>query len=239
MPRNPRCVVPEVAYHVTQRGVDRGDVFFSHADRETYLRLIQDHREEAGVRVLGWCLMTNHVHWVVVPEREDALAVLFRRVHGRYAQYLNARRRRSGHLWQNRYFSCAVAAEKEGIALRYVEWNPVRAAMVELPETYRWSSAAAHLQGQELERIPLLDWGYWESRGGAEAWRQLLDGVEDVREIHRLRRATYAGAPWGSPEFIAGMEQQFGRQWRVSGRPRKSVGKEEKGTDRSASVSTG
>ena len=78
--------MPEVAYHVTQRGVDRGDVFFFHADRETYLHLVEDQREEAGVRVLGWCLMTNHVHWIVVPEREDSLAVLFRRVHGRYAQ---------------------------------------------------------------------------------------------------------------------------------------------------------
>ncbi|HLX44580.1 MAG TPA: transposase [Bryobacteraceae bacterium] len=238
MPRNPRCVLPEVAYHVTQRGVDRADVFFSQADRDTYLHLLHDHREDAGVRVLGWCIMTNHVHWIVAPEREDSLAVLFRRVHGRYAQYINARRRRSGHLWQNRFFSCAVAPEKEEIALRYVEWNPVRAAIVESPEAYRWSSAAAHLKGPAAERIPLLDWGYWRSKGGGEAWKQLLEISEDVRELHRLRRATYAGAPWGSAQFIADMERQFERRWRVSGRPRKGQGKEEKGTERSASVST-
>jgi putative transposase len=237
MPRNPRCVLPEVAYHVTQRGVDRADVFFSQADRETYLHLIQDQREDAGVRVLGWCLMTNHVHWLVVPERDDSLSVLFRRVHGRYAQYLNARRRRSGHLWQNRFFACAVAPEKEEIALRYVEWNPVRAGMVESPRGYRWSSAEAHLTGPEAEKIPLLDWSYWQSRGGAEAWKRLLDELEDVREIHRLRRATYAGAPWGSAEFLGAMERRFGRQWQASGRPRKAVGREEKGTERSASGS--
>lgn len=237
MPRNPRCVLPEVPYHVTQRGVDRADVFFSHADRVTYLDLFHDHRDEAGVRALAWCLMTNHVHWIVVPEREDSLAVLFRRVHGRYAQYINARRRRTGHLWQNRYFSCAVAPEKADIALRYVEWNPVRAGLVESPDAYRWSSAAAHLIGPSAERIPLLDWGYWESTGGANAWKSLLDGVEDIRELHRLRRATYAGAPCGSAEFVARMERQFGRQWRASGRPRKSAGKEENGTQRSASIS--
>ena len=73
----------------------------------------QDQRNDAGVRILGWCLMTNHVHWVVVPEQEDSLAVLFRRVNGRYAQYLNAGRRRTGHLWQNRYFSCPVATERK------------------------------------------------------------------------------------------------------------------------------
>jgi len=237
MPRNPRCILPGIAYHLTQRGVDRADVFFSHADRDTYLHLIRDQREETGVRVLGWCLMTNHVHWVVVPEREDSLAVLFRRVHGRYAQYINARRRRSGHLWQNRFFSCAVAPEKEEIALRYVEWNPVRAAIAEAPEAYRWSSAAAHLKGPAAEQIPLLDWAYWRSRGGAEAWKQVLHRVEDIREIHRFRRATYSGAPWGSTEFIVQMEQQFGRRWRVPGRPPKNTRNNEMGTDRSASIS--
>jgi putative transposase len=187
---------------------------------------------------LGYCLMTNHVHWVVVPEREDALAVLFRRVHGRYAQYVNARRRRTGHLWQNRYFSCAVGVDREEIALRYVEWNPVRAAMVETPQAYRWSSAAVHLAGPGAEKIALLDWEYWESRGGASGWRQLVEGLEDVRDVQRLRRATYAGAPLGSVEFVKTMEERFGRQWRSTGRPRKSAGSE-KGTEQSASVSMG
>ena len=129
MARNPRCVLPGIAFHVTQRGVNRGDVFFSQADRLTYLRLVSEQRQEAGVRVLAWCLMTNHVHFVVVPEREDSLAVMFRRVHGRYAQYLNARRGRTGHLWQNRFFGCPVAGARETSLLRYVEWNPVRAGI--------------------------------------------------------------------------------------------------------------
>lgn len=239
MPRNPRCVLPGVAYHVTQRGVDRADVFFSQADRETYLRLVEDHRADADARILAWCLMTNHVHWVLVPQREDSLAVLFRRVHGRYAQYLNARRGRTGHLWQNRFFSCPVAAATLEIAVRYVEWNPVRAALVERPEAYRWSSAAAHLRGPEAERIHLLDWSYWHERGGAEAWQRSLDGLEDPRETRRLKRATYAGAPFGPAEFVASMEHQFGRQWRTPGRPKKPMAKQEKGTEQSASVSAG
>ena len=72
--------MPEVAFHVTQRGVNRDDVFYSHQDRETYLNLMRDQREDGGVRVLGWCLMTNQVHWVVVPERTDSMAILFHRL---------------------------------------------------------------------------------------------------------------------------------------------------------------
>ena len=75
--------------------------------------------------------MTNHVHLVLVPERADSLAVLFRRAHGRYSQYLNTRRHRTGHLWQQRYFSCPLSESHHWVALRYVEQNPCRAFMVE------------------------------------------------------------------------------------------------------------
>jgi putative transposase len=236
MPRNPRCVLPGVAYHVTQRGVNREAVFYYDQDRQTYLHLVEDQIKESGVSILGWCLMTNHVRWVVVPAREDSLAVLFRRVHGRYAQYLNARRRRTGHLWQNRYFSCPVAPEPEEVVLRYVEWNPVRAGIKQRPEEYVWSSAAAHLIGPEYERSPILDWTYWREQGGAEAWRRRLEMVEDMRDVHSLRRATYSGAPFGSESFVTSFEGTFGRQWRKPGRPRKGDGGADGGTEQSASV---
>ena len=93
------------------------------------------------VFVLGWCLITNQGALGGGAEREDSLAGLLRRIKGRYAQYLNAGRRRTGHLWQNHYFSCSVAAEKEEIAPSGV----VRAAMLDEPEEYKRSSAPAHL----------------------------------------------------------------------------------------------
>jgi putative transposase len=71
---------------VTQRGGDRRETFSSDADRETYLGLLRQNLADAGVGVLAWCLMTNHVHLIAMPEREDSLSVLLRRVHGRYAQ---------------------------------------------------------------------------------------------------------------------------------------------------------
>ena len=58
-----------------------------------YLQLLRENIEQAGVQVLAYCLMTNHVHFVVVPEREDSLSVLFGRADGRYAQAVNIRKR--------------------------------------------------------------------------------------------------------------------------------------------------
>ncbi len=213
MPRNARCVVPGLPYHVTQRGSNRQRVFYSPTDYKMYLSLIREQLADAQCRVLAYCLMTNHVHLVVVPERDDSLAVLFRRVHGRYSQYLNTRRHRTGHLWQQRYFSCPLADSHLSVALRYVEQNPCRACMVKAPADYRWSSAAAHL-GQGKDRSGLLDMTFWERAGGAGTWSEMHVAETGPDQVLLLRRCTYAGRPFGGEEFVNRLEQHFQRSWR-------------------------
>jgi len=73
MPRVARIVVPGRPHHVTQRGNNRQDVFFVDDDRRAYLELLREHAERFGFSVLGYCLMTNHVHIVGVPGREESL----------------------------------------------------------------------------------------------------------------------------------------------------------------------
>jgi len=131
-------VLPEIPCHITQRGVDRREVFSTDQDRNTYLRLLQDNVSDAAVHILGYCLMSNHGHLVAVPAREDSLSILLRRVHGRYAQYYNARTGRSGHLWQNRFFGCMLGTTHLWAAFSYVERNPVRAGIVQHAAEYPW-----------------------------------------------------------------------------------------------------
>jgi putative transposase len=73
MPRIAGIVAPGLAHHVTQRGNNHQDVLFVDGDRRTYLALLKD-RCDAGLRVLGYCLMTSHVHLIVVPPDEESLA---------------------------------------------------------------------------------------------------------------------------------------------------------------------
>jgi putative transposase len=73
MPRRGRCVLTEVPCHITQRCVDRCETFSTDDDRQTYLRLLRDNLSDAGVKLLGWCVMTNHVHLIAVPGQEDSL----------------------------------------------------------------------------------------------------------------------------------------------------------------------
>ena len=213
MPRNARCVEPGLAYHVTQRGTNRERVFFTIADYKLYLELLRAELANAHVEVLAYCLMSNHAHLVVVPRAADALGVLFRRVHGRYAQYCNARRGRTGHLWQQRFFSCPMSESHLWAGLRYVERNPCRAALVATPEQYRWSSAAAHL-GIGTDRSGVLDMGFWERAGGAATWGELHAAAEPAEMEETLRRATYAGRPFGEEAFVERLSARFQRQWR-------------------------
>jgi putative transposase len=178
-----------------------------------YLRLLSRNLAGAKVRVLAYALMTNHIHAIVIPERADSLALLFRRVHGRYAQYVNIRRGRSGHLWQGRFYSCPLDGAHLATALRYVEENPCRAGIVEHPEDYRWSSAAAHF-GLRGDDFHVLDLSFWERSGGAETWREMFASSLAADQFDPLRECTYGGRPYGGDDFVERMEQQFGRSWR-------------------------
>jgi putative transposase len=201
---------------VTQRGVDRRETFSTDQDRHTYLRLLRENLGDAQVSLLAWCLMTNHVHLVTVPAREDSLSILLRRVHGRYAQYYNACRGRSGHLWQNRYFGCMLGPGHLWAALAYVEQNPVRAGLVRQAADYPWSSVRAHLSGKDEQDILDLEW--WRREAGMN-WGEVLN-AEQPESCLALRACTYAGRPFGPEGFLSELGERFGRKW-ARGRPRK------------------
>jgi putative transposase len=212
MSRFPRAVAVGVANHITQRGVDHQRVFFTDGDRRTYLECLTTYAVEARTRILAYCLMDNHIHLVAIPEEPRSLAIALRRAHGRYSLYLNARRRRSGHLWQNRFYSCPLDEQHLWIALRYVERNPVRANLVARPEQYAWSSAAAHLGLTDPPEM--LDLPFHAEAGGPQRWAALLAEPEELIDIRALQRGTFSGRPLGSDEFVIALEQTLHRPLR-------------------------
>ncbi|MCH8344934.1 MAG: transposase [Planctomycetes bacterium] len=221
MPRVARIVVPGLAHHITQRGNNRQDVFFINDDRRAYLRILTQQAQRYGLSVLSYCLMKNHVHLIVTPERSDSLALAIGRTHWLYARYINRLHRRSGHLWQNRFFSFAMDADHLLRAARYVERNPVRARLVRLPWRYQWSSAAAHC-GQP-DRSGVLDLTAWRTFVRRRAWLGILQQPEDDSLVLRIRRQTKTGRPLASDAFLAKLERRLGRRLRAEplGRPPK------------------
>ena len=209
-------------HYITQRGNNRQDVFLVDDDRQVYLELLREQADKYGLEVVGYCLMTNHVHLVAIPRVEDALAKAVGRTHFRYAQYLNRFHRRSGHLWQGRFYSCALDERHFWRALKYVELNPVRARLCRKPWRYAWSSAAAHTDVEATS--DLLDLPRWYDQISAATWkRELAEGLSDA-EMERLRVRTHTGRPLGSDSFLSKLETRLGRRLRPlpPGRPRKT-----------------
>ena len=202
-------------------------MFFVDDDRRFYLELLARQAQRFGLDVLvGYCLMSNHVHLIAVPEREESLAKAIGRTHFLYTQYLHRLHGRSGHLWQNRFYSCALDEAHCWAALCYTERNPVRARMVRKAWRYRWSSAAAHCGPGKANG--LLDLGLWRGAWTAEGWREKLSRPEDEEAAAGVRASTHTGRPLGSDAFLSKVESLVGQRIRPLpiGRPKKVVEEE-------------
>jgi putative transposase len=221
MSRLPWVVATGLAHHVTQRGTDRQPIFSSGRSQDVYLDLLKEHAHQQRLRILGYCLMTNHVHVLALPERADSLAVAFRNTHGRFAQYANALQCRTGHFWQNRFYSCPVEDCHTGRVMAYIELNPVRAGLVSSAAEYPWSSAAVHL-GLRSELSGLVDLQWWSDRWTKWDWSAFLG--DPAFDAEAVRMATHTGRPLGSTEFVADLEHRLGRKLarQKGGRPKQS-----------------
>jgi putative transposase len=191
------------------------------SDRITYLELLRQYSTLHGLSLLGYCLMSNHIHLIAVPHSAQAMAQTLKYAHGRYASYWNARQSASGHVWQGRFYSCPLDDTHLWQALRYVELNPLRAGLVAAAEAWRWSSAAAHC-GREAPDT-MLAMQPWRKRWTALEWAEFLAAGESASELRALRQSTHTGRPLGTPDFVAGLERSTLRLLapQKGGRPRK------------------
>ena len=219
MARLARLVIPGMPYHVTQRGNRRGTTFFEDGDFDHYRDLLADAARRAGTRIWAYCLMPNHVHLIVVPADPDGLRATFANAHRRYAGFINARHRWTGHLWQGRFGAVVMDDLHLVHAARYVALNPVRARLCDRAEEWPWSSARAHLAGADdglVEVAPLL-----ERVGDFAAF---LGAQEDQQATRALRMAETTGRPLGQADWIARLEANTGRRLAAGKRGPKKVG---------------
>jgi len=210
MARMARLVVPGLPHHVTQRGVRSIDIFDNDEDRRLYLRLMREHGARTGVRFLAWCLMTNHVHLIVVPSEEDSLARGIGEAHRLYTREKNFRAGVRGYLFQGRFGSCVLDEKHLLAAARYVDLNPVAAGMVSASEAYPWSSARFHLDGRRHDAL-VAD-ADRDLLGLVDDWRTFLqDGIDEIA-AKRLQRHLGSGRPLGTRGFVEMLEKRTGRE---------------------------
>ena len=206
MARIARIVVPRIPHHITQRGNRRQESFFNESDYREYISLMSAACHLHGVEIWAYCLMSNHVHLITVPEKAESLRRAIGEAHRRYTRAINFRHNWRGHLWQERFASFPMNETYLLAAARYVELNPVRARITSDPLSYKWSSARSHALGQddELVRVkPLLDL--------VPDWKAfLLEGIEE-KDYQQMRRHERTGRPLGDESFINRIENAANR----------------------------
>ena len=228
MARLARVEAAGFPHHVIQRGNNRQAVFVDATDHQRYLELLQEIATAQGVAVHAYVLMTNHVHLLVTPERSGSLSRFMQALGRRYVRWFNDRHARTGTLWEGRFRSTVIDADRYLLAcMRYIELNPVRAGISPTPDEYRWSSGAHHV-GKRVDPV-VSDHALFWALGNTPFERQSayqrmfeLPVADDL--LGELREATNRGRALANVDESANTAAtQFHPQPpRGRGRPRKA-----------------
>ena len=125
------------------RGNNRGAIFHTDEDRRLFLVLLRRVASGLGWRIHLWCLMTNHVHLLLETEQEN-LAEGMQRLNSIYARSINELHRRTGHLFERRYFSRPIESEAQLThTTLYIVNNPVAAELCDEAGDWPWTGGAA------------------------------------------------------------------------------------------------
>jgi putative transposase len=206
MARLARTVIPDLPHHVTQRGNRRETVFFGDDDYRAYLGLISEAAKRSATMIVSYCLMPNHVHFLMIPGHEDGLRQTFAEAHRRYTARIHARERWTGHLWQGRFSSTAMDPAHFFAAVAYVALNPVRAGLTRRAADWQWSSTRALLAGKDDGIVtvgPVLDM--------VGDFVACLEAGEDEAAVRAIRQSRSTGRPVGSADWLRALEAGLGR----------------------------
>lgn len=234
MARLPRLTLPGHLHHVIQRGNNRQPIFQDGEDFDTMLGLLADNALQHGVAVHAYVLMDNHFHLLVTPSSADALPQMMQAVGRRYVQYFNRRHVRTGTLWEGRYRSTVLQAERYLLpCMVYLDLNPVRAGLVANAADYPWSSHA-HWRGVRNDRLltpHALYWALGNTPFAREAaYAALVQAGIGSLEQTALTASALSGWALGDAEFIDVLQKQTPRRvlQGQAGRPKRVKIAEEK-----------
>jgi putative transposase len=226
MPRRARSIQGGLVYHVLNRANGRLALFRKPADYTAFERVLEQAAAREPLRILAYCVMPNHWHFVVWPKRgaDGVISEFFRWLTVTHVQRWHAHHRSagSGHLYQGRFKSFPVETDEHlYTVLRYVERNPVRATLVDRAEQWRWSSSWRLAHGSAKERGLLHAWPIERPPD----WRERVNRPETPAELEALRRSVQRGQPFGSPSWCTRISKRLGLEstFRLPGRPRSPV----------------
>lgn len=149
MARTRRLIPHETALHIMCRGNNKQKIFIHDADKLYYYSLMLQLKKENSITVFHYCLMDNHVHLIVWLNSNSKISKFIKQLNLSYFYYYHKRYDYTGHLWQGRFKSNIVDSDAYLLQCgKYIELNPVRAGIVDLPEQYAFSSFLHYSKGK-------------------------------------------------------------------------------------------
>jgi putative transposase len=218
MPRFSRPMPGGVCAHVVTRGNARARVFHSEGDYAVFSGLMETAHGRVPMEIFAWCLMPNHVHFVVRPFADGDLARWMHWLLTTHVQRHRIRHETTGRIWQGRYKAFPIQADTHILTvLRYVERNPVRAGLVHSSRDWRWSSLPGRGAGRSApgllapSPVPL-----------PSPWVDWVDTPLTGSELTEVRSSVRRDRPLGDPAWTRGMSERLGLvgTLRPRGRPR-------------------
>ena len=221
MPRVCRGLADGFYYHIINRGNGCQEVFHKDQDYRSFLKLLLESIQRYPVRLHAYCLMANHFHLLVSPERAEDLSKwmqwLMTSQVRRYHKHFGS----SGHVWQGRFKSFIVQEDSHLVTVvRYIEGNPVRAGIVSSATGWAWSSHNDRINGlrNHLSQLPIALPG---------EWTKYVDEPLTATELEKLRKSVNRQAPYGEEKWQERIGIAFGLGFTMKprGRPRKNMAK--------------
>jgi putative transposase len=224
MARLPRLTLPGYPHHIIQRGNNRQPIFAAGADYEALLSLFEEYSARAQVAIHAYVLMSNHFHLLATPESPEGIPEMMQAVGRRYVRYFNQRQGRTGTLWEGRYKSTLIQAERYLLAcMVYIDLNPVRAGLAADPADYPWSSHA-HYIGRRTDRLVTPHPLYWDLGNTPfardAAYADLVRSGLPAQQQQALTDSALRGWALGEKDYVEELQRRTAR--RVS---RASVGR--------------
>lgn len=216
MSRLPRFCPAGHCQHLIQRGNNRQVCFSSEEDFAAYAHWLREYSQQFTVAIHAWVFMTNHVHLLATPTKDNGISLMMQSLGRRYVRYFNHRHQRTGTLWEGRFKSFLVEGDPYALVCqRYIELNPVRAGMVVDASQYVWSSYRCSAMGRRSflwTPHPSYQALGETSPQRQAAHRKLVKRALDAKLLREIRRCVSSGLALGRQNFKDQVEAIYGRR---------------------------
>jgi putative transposase len=221
MPRRARVTPGGLVYHVLNRTVAGLPLFRKEADFEAFERIMIESHQRHPTRILAWCLMRNHWHFLLWPREEGEVTAFMRWLAHTHAMRWHVAHGTvgRGHLYQGRFKSFPIQEDEHFLtACRYVERNALTAGLVDRAEAWRWGSLWARRHGNDLLQAILSDWPMERPSN----WIKLVNEPLTEKEVERFRTSIARNRPYGNEAWQDEQAKRLGlsHTMRSEGRPK-------------------